>query len=69
MYKIGDKVRVLSGVFYQGYNLSMKTGIVKDTSSYIIVYFDDIKLLAKMLTDEIESYDDYLYDSDSWRWE
>lgn len=70
-YEINDKVKVLAGVYYKGHNLSLKIGIVKDTTSYILVYFSDLNLTAKILQDEIEPYDEYeySYDSDSWRWE
>lgn len=61
-YEIGDKVKVFPGIYFRGYNLSNKIGIVKDTDSYILVFFADINLTAKMLTDEIE----YYLDPDEW---
>lgn len=54
MFKVGDDVRVRYGVLYQGYDLTDKKGVIKDTTSYLMVYIPEYKITCKLFQHEVE---------------
>jgi len=54
MFQTGDRVLAKHGVMTEGYDLSNKIGIIKNTHSYIEVYFPDFHKTFKMLQYEVE---------------
>lgn len=56
MFQSGDKVRVRYGVFYEGYDLSNLVGMVKSTTSYVVVYLPELNIECKLFQHEVESF-------------
>jgi hypothetical protein len=53
---VGDRVKVRHGTFTEGFDLSGMIGVVKNTDSYIQVYFSSLQKTFNMLRYEIDPY-------------
>lgn len=62
MIKAGDEVTVAYGVFYQGHDLSDLRGVVKDTTSYILVWIPLIELEVKLFRNEVFLFQRDIFD-------
>lgn len=58
----GTIVRIKPNVFYRGFNLSGRIGVVVSSDSYILVEFSEIDEPVKILQYEIEATDVEIFD-------